>query len=142
MINTKFMNKIKILVISGLMFFSGTYLTAAQAAISLSSNLAEARIVAPLGFTVSGTLSFGQIAKPAVGAIYPVENRAPGLVSTRCRSPYDPHLCRHSGCGWKGYRNNNYLGVYLWDHDLRVGGRLRPASALSTSRRTGRGRRF
>jgi hypothetical protein len=69
MINTKFMNKIKILVISGLMFFSGTYLTAAQAAISLSSNLAEARIVAPLGFTVSGTLSFGQIAKPAVGAI-------------------------------------------------------------------------
>ena len=63
------MNKIKILVISGLMFFSGTYLTAAQAAISLSSNLAEARIVAPLGFTVSGTLSFGQIAKPAVGAI-------------------------------------------------------------------------
>ena len=69
MINTKFMNKIKILVISGLMFFSGTYLTAAQAAISLSSNLAEARIVAPLGFTASGTLSFGQIAKPAVGAI-------------------------------------------------------------------------
>ena len=63
------MNKIKILVISGLMFFSGTYLTAAQAAISLSSNLAEARIVAPLGFTASGTLSFGQIAKPAVGAI-------------------------------------------------------------------------
>ena len=31
MINTKCMNKIKILVISGLMFFSGTYLTAAQA---------------------------------------------------------------------------------------------------------------
>ena len=68
MINTKFMNKIKILVISGLMFFSGTYLTTAQAAISLSSNLAEARIVAPLGFTASGTLAFGQIAKPAADA--------------------------------------------------------------------------
>ena len=68
MINIKFMNKIKILVISGLMFFSGTYLTTAQAAISLSSNLASARIVAPLGFTSTGNLAFGQIAKPATAA--------------------------------------------------------------------------
>ena len=58
------MKKIKALVISGLIFFSGTFLTNAQAAISLSGTLASARIVAPLGFTLSGTLKFGSVAKP------------------------------------------------------------------------------
>lgn len=62
------MKKIKALVISGLIFFSGTFLTNAQDAISISGTLASARIVAPLGFTLTGTLKFGSVAKPAAAA--------------------------------------------------------------------------
>jgi hypothetical protein len=65
MINTKFMNKIKILVISGLMFFSGTYLTAAQENKELTGQTASARIVAPLilSLTASTKLDFGTLVK-------------------------------------------------------------------------------
>jgi hypothetical protein len=65
MINTKFMNKIKILVISGLMFFSGTYLTAAQENKSLTGQTASARIVAPLilSLTAGTKLDFGTLVK-------------------------------------------------------------------------------
>jgi hypothetical protein len=59
--NTKFMNKIKILVISGLMFFSGTYLTTAQEITVLSDNIAKARLVAPLVLSTTGELNFGGI---------------------------------------------------------------------------------
>ena len=65
MINTKFMNKIKILVISGLMFFSGTYLTAAQENKELTGQTASARIVAPLilSLTAGTKLDFGTLVK-------------------------------------------------------------------------------
>ena len=61
------MNKIKTLVIASLFFFSGTYLTNAQDAISQSTS-ATARIVAPLGFSLDGVLAFGDIAKPTSAA--------------------------------------------------------------------------
>ena len=61
MINTKFMNKIKILVISGLMFFSGTYLATAQEINVLAGNVAKARLVAPLVLSTAGELNFGGI---------------------------------------------------------------------------------
>ena len=64
------MNKIKILVISGLMFFSGTYLTAAQENKSLADQTASARIVAPLILSLSaGTkLDFGTLVKTSITA--------------------------------------------------------------------------
>ena len=70
MINTKFMNKIKILVISGLMFFSGTYLTAAQENKELTGQTASARIVAPLilSLTASTKLDFGTLVKTSITA--------------------------------------------------------------------------
>jgi len=55
------MNKIKTLVIASLIFFSGTYLTNAQEVLSLSENVAKARIVAPLLLSATGTLNFGGI---------------------------------------------------------------------------------
>ena len=59
------MNKIKILVISGLMFFSGTYLTAAQENKELTGQTASARIVAPLilSLTAGTKLDFGTLVK-------------------------------------------------------------------------------
>jgi hypothetical protein len=55
------MNKIKTLVIASLIFFSGTYLTNAQEVLSLSENVAKARIVAPLLLSATGSLDFGGI---------------------------------------------------------------------------------
>ena len=57
------MNKIKILVISGLMFFSGTYLASAQSSEILSVNkVVKARLVKPLILSASGNdLDFGGI---------------------------------------------------------------------------------
>lgn len=59
------MNKIKILVISGLMFFSGTYLASAQEAKALTGQTASARIVAPLilSLTPASKLDFGTLVK-------------------------------------------------------------------------------
>ena len=59
------MNKIKILLISGLMFFSGTYLTAAQENKELTGQTASARIVAPLilSLTAGTKLDFGTLVK-------------------------------------------------------------------------------
>jgi hypothetical protein len=70
MINTKFMNKIKILVISGLMFFSGTYLTAAQENKELTGQTASARIVAPLilSLTANSKLDFGTLVKTSTSS--------------------------------------------------------------------------
>ena len=64
------MNKIKILVISGLMFFSGTYLTAAQENKSLTGQTASARIVAPLilSLTAGTKLDFGTLVKTSITA--------------------------------------------------------------------------
>jgi hypothetical protein len=68
--NTKFMNKIKILVISGLMFFSGTYLSAAQEVDELTAQTASARIVAPLilSLTANSKLDFGTLVKTSISA--------------------------------------------------------------------------
>jgi hypothetical protein len=68
--NTKFMNKIKILVISGLMFFSGTYLTTAQEVDELTAQTASARIVAPLilSLTAGTKLDFGTLVKTSITA--------------------------------------------------------------------------
>tara|TARA_B110000027_G_scaffold127216_1_gene146344 strand:+ start:3394 stop:4014 length:621 start_codon:yes stop_codon:yes gene_type:complete len=64
------MNKIKILVISGLMFFSGTYLTAAQENKALTGQTASARIVAPLilSLTLNSKLDFGTLVKTSTTA--------------------------------------------------------------------------
>lgn len=64
------MNKIKILVISGLMFFSGTYLTAAQENKALTGQTASARIVAPLilSLTANSKLDFGTLVKTSTTA--------------------------------------------------------------------------
>ena len=64
------MNKIKILVISGLMFFSGTYLTAAQENKELTGQTASARIVAPLilSLTAGTKLDFGTLVKTSTSS--------------------------------------------------------------------------
>ena len=64
------MNKIKILVISGLMFFSGTYLASAQEAKALTGQTASARIVAPLilSLTPASKLDFGTLVKTSTTA--------------------------------------------------------------------------
>ena len=64
------MNKIKILVISGLMFFSGTYLSAAQEVDELTAQTASARIVAPLilSLTANSKLDFGTLVKTSTSS--------------------------------------------------------------------------